>query len=83
MLGAVFYFLCAKYLVLDKEAAGHDTKEGTDNGDSNDLNSLPPLQGSNESLNDDLDDEDTSQLIPNSTINPESLSRKTDLDNQI
>ena len=83
LFGAVFYFLCAKYLILDKEAAGHGTKETTDNEDSNDLNSLPPRRGSNESLSDNINDEDTNQLIPNYKINHGGPSRKTDFDNQI
>ena len=67
LLGSVCYIFCAKYLVHDREVADRSTKQAIDNADVRDLDSLPPRQNSNESLNDAGDntrEEDTDQLIP-------------------
>ena len=78
LLGAVSYHLCANYLVHDKETAESSTKASAENIDQKDLETLPPTDESNESLNEDMNEDDQEQLIPNLNFSHENHLQNPD-----
>lgn len=74
------YQLCANYLVRDREAADAGAREKTESFEDRDLESLPPprppLNESNESLNEeDAMTDDQDRLIPDHMFSGESRAR--------